>query len=292
MTRWTVEDLPSLDGRTMIITGAAGGLGLVTARELARAGARVVLAVRNVDKGAAAAASIAGRAEVRQLDVSDLASIRRFAAQWHDGVDVLINNAGIMDVPLRRTADGFETQMATNFLGPYALTNLLLPHLTDRVVFVSSQLHRQGKMYPDDINALHRTYRSGATYNDSKLAVVSYALELQRRLTASGSAVRSLVAHPGIADTTLASHAVSGRITHALRFLFNDVERGALPVVYAATQDVAGGSYVGPDGFAGMRGYPAVGTPSKAAVDPAAAERLWQAAAALTGTGLEVPGVR
>ena len=269
----------------MIVTGASGGLGLATSRELARVGARVVLAVRDMQKGRLA--GIVGRTEVRELDVSSLASVRRFADEWTGDIDVLINNAGIMDVPLRRTADGFESQMATNYFGPFALTNLLLPHITGRVVSVSSQLHRQGKAHLDDLNMQRRDYKSLAAHNDSELDIVLFAFDLQRRLSAAGSSVLSLVAHPGIASTNLAMHSTSGKITYALRFLFNDTERGALPILYAATQDVPGGSYVGPDGFAGFRGYPAVGKPSKPATDVATAKRLWVETAALTGTGTE-----
>jgi NAD(P)-dependent dehydrogenase (short-subunit alcohol dehydrogenase family) len=144
MTNWTAADLPDLTGRTIIVTGASGGIGRITARELARAGARVVLAVRDVAKGADAAASMSGRTEVRELDVSSLDSVHRFADAWQGDIDVLINNAGIMQVPFALTADGFESQAATNFFGPFALTNLLLPRITDRVVTVSSQLHRMG----------------------------------------------------------------------------------------------------------------------------------------------------
>lgn len=285
--KWTAADLPDLTGRTVIVTGGSGGLGLATSRELARVGARVVLAVRDTQKGATAAAGIAGRIEVRELDVSSLASVRRFASEWSGDIDVLINNAGIMDVPLRRTVDGFELQMATNYFGPFALTNLLLPQITGRVVSVSSQLHRQGKAHLDDLTMQRREYKPLAAYNDSKLDIILFAFELQRRLTGAGSSVRSLVAHPGIASTNLAMHSTSGKITYALRFLFNDTERGALPILFAATQDVPGGSYVGPDGFAGFRGFPTVGKAAKPATDTATAERLWAETAVLTGTGLE-----
>lgn len=292
MTGWTAADLPDMTGRTVVITGATSGIGRVTARELARVGARVVLAVRSAAKGRAVAEEFAGRTEVRELDVSDLGSIRRFAARWSEGIDVLVNNAGIMDVPLSRTADGFELQAATNFFGPFALTNLLLPHVTDRVVSVSSQLHRMGRTHlkdTDDLAARNRPYRSTAAYNDSKLNLVLFSAELQRRLTASGSPVRSLVAHPGIATTNLAGHTLAGKVTRALRFLFNDAEHGALPSLYAATQDIPGNAYVGPDRPGGLKGHPVVRTPAAAALDPAAAARLWALTALLTGTGADLP---
>ena len=275
-----------MTGRTVIVTGGSRGLGQVTARELARVGARVVLAVRNPEKAAPVAAAMSGQVEVRHLDVADLASIHRFVEGWSGDVDVLVNNAGIMNVPLARTVDGFESQMATNYFGPFALTNLLLPHITDRVVTVSSQLHRQGKVHLDDLAGTNRPYKAGQAYNDSKLAVVLFSTELQRRLSESGSRVRSVIAHPGIASTELATHSASGKLLHALRFLFNDVERGALPILFAATQDVPGNAYIGPDGLAGMRGYPAVGTPAAAGLNSDTARRLWNTTAELTGTGL------
>ncbi|MGW1564084.1 SDR family NAD(P)-dependent oxidoreductase [Streptomyces sp. NPDC002144] len=292
MTQWTAADLPDMTGRTVVVTGATSGIGLVTARELARVGARVVLAVRSVTKGEAVAGMFQGRTEVRELDVSDLASIRQFAAHWSGAIDVLINNAGIMDVPLSRTADGFELQMATNYFGPFALTNLLLPHISDRVVSVSSQLHRMGRTHLDDLADLsgqHRRYKATAAYNDSKLNLMLFSTELQRRLSASGSPVRSLIAHPGIAATNLASHSAAGKVTRVLGFLFNDAEHGALPSLYAATQDLPGNAYVGPSRPGGMKGYPKIGKPAAAALDPTTAARLWALTVQLTGTGADLP---
>jgi NAD(P)-dependent dehydrogenase (short-subunit alcohol dehydrogenase family) len=290
MATWTAADLPGMAGRTVVVTGASGGLGLITARELARVGARVVLAVRSPGKGAEAAAGISGHAEVRQLDLSSLASVRAFAESWTGDLDILINNAGIMQVPYRRTEDGFELQTATNYLGPFALTNLLLPHITGRVVTLSSQLHRLGHARLDDLSWDTRRYSALGAYCDSKLADLLFAFELQRRLAAAGSSVLSVAAHPGIATTNLAAHA--GGLTaliNRLRFLQNDAEHGALPTLYAASQDVPGGSYVGPDGIAGIRGYPRIGRPSRAARDAGTARRLWEVSAQLTGTGSALP---
>jgi NAD(P)-dependent dehydrogenase (short-subunit alcohol dehydrogenase family) len=277
MSTWTLSDLGDQSGRTLIVTGASSGLGLIVARELAAAGAHVVLAVRDVAKGREAAAGMTGRTEVRELDVSDLGSVRRFAAAWSGPVDVLVNNAGIMEVPLARTAGGFESQFATNYLGPFVLTGLLLPHITDRVVTVASQLHRMGKVHLHDLNSTARPYKASAAYNDSKLAAVLFSLELQRRLDAAGSPVRSMVAHPGIASTNLARHAASGKVTHALRFLFNDPATGALSILHAATQDVPGNSYIGPRGPGGMKGHPAPGKAASAGRDTDTAQRLWAA---------------
>ncbi|MDH6120858.1 NAD(P)-dependent dehydrogenase (short-subunit alcohol dehydrogenase family) [Kitasatospora sp. GAS204A] len=283
MSKWTAAELPDLSGRTVIVTGASSGIGLVTARELARVGARVVLAVRDVAKGEAASAGITGRTEVRRLDVSSLESVRAFATEWTGEVDVLVNNAGVMDVPLSRTADGLDLQTATNYFGPFALTNLLLPRITDRVVHVASQLHRMGHARPEDLNWERRPYKPMDAYSDSKLDLLLFSLELQRRLTEAGSPVRSMVAHPGIATTSLASRSAANRI-NKFRFFLNDPEHGALPTLFAATQDLPGNSYIGPDGPGGIKGHPKVGRPSRAARDTEAAGRLWAATALLTGT--------
>src|SRR5271166_4347775 len=181
MTDWTAADLPSFAGRTVIITGANSGLGAVTARELARTGAAVIMAVRTPSKGEAAARQIAGDIEVRQLDLQDLSSVRRFA-DWVEKVDILINNAGIMASPYAVTVDGFESQIGTNHLGHFALTNLLLPKLTDRVVTVSSMAHWPGRINFDDLNWKTRRYSPWLAYCQSKLANLLFTSELQRRL--------------------------------------------------------------------------------------------------------------
>jgi NAD(P)-dependent dehydrogenase (short-subunit alcohol dehydrogenase family) len=283
--KWTAARLPDQSGRTVVVTGASSGIGVVTARELARAGARVVLAVRDPAKGRRAAAGMPGQTEVRPLDLASLASVRAFAAGWTGPLDVLVNNAGIMAVPAGRTADGFELQIGTNHLGPFLLTSLLLPAITDRVVTVSSQLHRRARLDLDDLNREHRRYRANAAYSDSKLANLLFTEELQARLRAAGSAVRAVAAHPGIARTSLTAQAggTTAAFDRYLGWLFNDAERGALPTLYAATQDVPGGSYVGPGGLGHLRGYPEVQQPSRAALDPVAARRLWDLSARLTG---------
>jgi NAD(P)-dependent dehydrogenase (short-subunit alcohol dehydrogenase family) len=284
MPKWTAADLPPMAGRTVVITGAGSGIGLIAARELARAGAAVIVAARNEDKARHAVKELPGLLEVRRLDVSDLSSVRAFAAAWDGPLDVLVNNAGVMDIPAQRTADGFDRQTATNYLGPFVLTNLLLGHITDRVVSITSQLHRRARLDLGDIDWRRRKYNPMRAYNESKLEIVLFSLELQRRLEAAGSPVRSVLAHPGIATTTLAAHSPAGRI-NSLGFLLNDPERGALPTLFAASQDVPGNAYVGPDGPGSVRGYPVVRKPGKTGLDEMAARQLWDATAQLTGIG-------
>lgn len=284
---WSSAQLQSFDGRTVVVTGANSGLGLVTARELARVGAHVVLAVRDTARGEAAAATIDGDTEVRELDLADQASIHRFAEGWSGQLDVLVNNAGIMVPPKGTTKDGFETQFGTNHLGHFALTNLLLPHITDRVVTVASSAHHQGKIDLDDLNWETRSYERWAAYSQSKLANLLFMSELQRRLEAAGSTVRSLSAHPGYAATNLQSHAgnrlFNGVMAVGNRLLAQDDAAGAQPSLYAISQDLPGGSYVGPDGFMELRGKPTLVGRSKAARDTDMAGKLWTASEELTG---------
>jgi NAD(P)-dependent dehydrogenase (short-subunit alcohol dehydrogenase family) len=290
--RWTAAQLPDLSGQTVVVTGASSGIGAVTAGELSRAGAKVVLGVRDVAKGEAAAARMAGETDVRRLDLTDLASVREFAGGWAGHLDILINNAGIMMVPAGRTADGFELQIGTNHLGHFALTNLLLPQITGRIVTVTSDLHKIGKIKVDDLNWENRTYKPLGAYCQSKLANLLFTLELQRRLTSSGSLVRAVAAHPGVAETNLISHV--GGFQGAVSKLFlgpitQDGEHGALPTLYAATQDIPGGSYVGPDGLIHTKGYPEISKPSKLSRNADLARRLWDASASLTHTDFAVP---
>ena len=290
--RWTADKMPDMSGRVVVVTGASSGIGAITASELARAGARVVLAVRDVAKGEAAAAKMAGGTDVRQLDLTSLASVREFATGWTGNLDILINNAGIMMVPQGRTADGFELQIGTNHLGHFALTNLLLPHITDRVVTVSSDLHKIGRIEVGDLNWEHRKYRPLGAYNQSKLANLLFTAELQRRLTDSGSAVRAVAAHPGVAETNLINHVGGFRGTVnklLLRPITQDGQHGALPTLYAATQDIPGGSYVGPDGLIHTKGYPEVAKPSKSSRNADLAGSLWVTSAGLTRTDFPAP---
>jgi NAD(P)-dependent dehydrogenase (short-subunit alcohol dehydrogenase family) len=286
--KWTAADLPDQSGRTVLITGANSGIGLTAARALATHGARVVLAVRDEDRGRRAAETISGRTEVRRLDLADLASVRAFADGWEGGIDVLVNNAGIMGVPEARTKDGFEAQIGTNHLGHFALTGLLLQHVGDRVVTIASLNHRMGRIRLDDLNWERRRYRRWPAYGQSKLANLLFTLELQRRLAAAGSPLRAVAAHPGYTSTNLQSH-TGNAVQNALMAIGNRVigqsdEMGALPTLYAATtQDLPGGSYVGPDGRGELRGHPALVGRSAAASDPETAARLWELSEQLTG---------
>ncbi|HEV7191953.1 MAG TPA: oxidoreductase [Jatrophihabitantaceae bacterium] len=285
MTKRSPADIADQSGRTVVVTGANSGIGAATARQLAGAGASVVLACRNLAKGQAAAAAMTGAVEVRQLDLADLASVRAFA-EGIDAVDVLINNAGVMAVPQARTADGFEMQFGTNHLGHFALTGLLLPQITDRVVTLSSGAHRMGHIDVDDLNWTRRRYQAWGAYGQSKLANLMFALELQRRLSAHGSTVRSVAAHPGYAATELQSH--TGTSFDRLMAIGNRVvaqsaDMGAMPSLYAATvPDLPGGSYVGPGGLLELRGHPRVVGSTKAARDERVAARLWELSEQLT----------
>ena len=285
MSQWTAADLPSFAGRTVIVTGANSGLGEVTARELARVGAEVILAVRNTTKGNEAAEGMTGDIEVRKLDLQDLASVRAFA-DGVDGVDVLINNAGIMAVPYAQTVDGFESQIGTNHLGHFALTNLLLPKITERVVTVSSMMHLLGYISLKDLNWKSRPYSAWVAYGQSKLANLLFTKELQRRLDAAGSTVKAHAAHPGYSETNLQGHS-GRRVGDALMSIGNklatDADFGARQTLYAASQDLPGNSYIGPR--LAMRG--ATGpTPfrSSLARNPKTATALWELSEQLTDT--------
>lgn len=289
---WNATDIPDQSGRTAVVTGANSGLGIATADALARAGARVVLAVRNLERGEAAAETVKGArgsVEVRRLDLADLASVREFAASWQGDLDLLINNAGVMNVPEARTKDGFEMQFGTNHLGHFALTNLLLPHISDRVVTVASGAHKfpGARIHFDNLN-LKGEYSPIGAYAQSKLANLLFTLELQRRLALAGSPVRALAAHPGWAATNLQSGDASalrrGLMLVGNRLLAQDSKAGALPTLYAATQDLPGASYLGPDGFGEGRGAPTMVGRTRAASDPESAKRLWRASEELTGT--------
>lgn len=278
----------NLTGRTAIVTGANSGIGAAVATKLGELGARVVLAVRDVGKGRAA--GIPG--EVRALDLADLASVRAFAADWNGPIDLLVNNAGVSTQRLQRTADGFELQFGTNHLGPYALTNLLLPHVTGRVVTLASQAERMAKLDLDDLNWERTPYRGSRAYGASKLANLLFTAGLQRRLDTAGSPVKAMAAHPGFVTTGIYAESTGFLARAALRLFAQDPAAGAEPVLYAALADLPGNSFTGPEHLAHMRGGAELINRSKTAEDPAVADRLWDASRGLTGVDFPIPTPR
>ena len=286
MPTFSAADIPDMTSQTVIVTGANSGIGRAAARALAAAGAHVVLAVRALSKGQAAAAAMPGVTEVRELDLASLESVRAFASGWAGEIRLLINNAGVMVPPLTRTADGFELQFGTNHLGHFALTNLLLPHVTGRVVTVSSTAHRVGRIDFDDLNWQRKPYQAWRAYGQSKLANLLFTSELQRRLTAAGSIVLATAAHPGYAATNLQFHSQRRSLdlmsTVGNRLFAQDEDGGALPTLYAAVADIPGNSFAGPGGFMEQRGAPKLVGRSAAAQDGDVARRLWEVSEQLT----------
>ncbi len=297
---WTSERIDDQSGKVALVTGANSGLGLVASRELARAGARVVLACRDLEKGRAAADGIrsavtGAQLDVVPLDLASLASVREFASRFGGGerLDILINNAGVMTMPERRTADGFELQFATNHLGHFALTGLLMEFLLaapdPRVVTVTSAFHAFAKLDFDDLQ-MEREYGRWRAYARSKLANLLFAVELDRRVRAAGLPLRALAAHPGLASTNLQ---LAGRSFPPARWLIaattalfaQSAEMGALSILYAATHpELESGSYVGPKR---ARGYPKILRAAEQAYDAEAARRLWETSERLTGVHYE-----
>ena len=286
---WTA--VPAQHGRRFVVTGATSGIGLLTAKVLVHRGAEVVLAVRNPEKGAQAAAGMAGpgRAVVERLDVSDLSSVEAFADRVGD-VDVLVNNAGILGVAQGTSVDGVELHLATNHLGHHALALRMLPRIGDRVVVVSSNSHHHGDLDVTDLDWARRGYQPYAAYAASKLANMLFLLELQRRLTERGSSLRVTGAHPGTTATAITASSGRGWLSwvgswghHVVGM---PVWRGALPTLYAATMDVPGNSYVGPDGFKEFFGWPTLVGRSARASDPDLARACWDASVRLSGVDL------
>jgi NAD(P)-dependent dehydrogenase (short-subunit alcohol dehydrogenase family) len=299
MAGWTAADMTDLSGKVAVVTGANSGIGFIAARELAAHGAKVVLAVRDAEgKGAAAAARMSGDVEVRRLDLADLSSVRTFAQGFDGPLDLLVNNAGVMATPRRTTADGFELQFGTNHLGHFALTGLLLDRLRGgRVTTVSSGAHNIGWMRFDDLMG-ERRYQRWLAYGQSKLSNLLFAYELQRRADAAGFDLTSTAAHPGFAATNLQTagpllegskpREVFARATNAV-FAQSD-EMGALPTLYAATEDLPGGTYIGPDGFLEQRGHPKIVGSNGRSRDEESARRLWDVSEELTGVTFGLNG--
>jgi NAD(P)-dependent dehydrogenase (short-subunit alcohol dehydrogenase family) len=311
--RWTADDIPDQAGKIVVITGANSGLGFEATWALLRKGAHVVMACRDIDRGRQAAAQLAGdaadggpaaagRADVLQLDLADLASVRAFAETFgrqYPRLDILLNNAGVMAIPYRTTAQGFEMQFGTNHLGHFALTGLLLPAILAapkaRVVTVSSLRHRPGHIDFTDLQ-LHNHYTPYKAYDQAKLANLLFAYELQRRFTAHGARAISLAAHPGYSATNLqgVGPRMSGSALQAWamrlanRFVAQSAAMGALPELFAATAPgVQGGEYYGPDGYGEIRGYPRLAASNAESHDPEVARRLWDMSEILTDVKYE-----
>ncbi|MEJ7831782.1 MAG: oxidoreductase [Nocardioides sp.] len=280
------QQIPDQSGRTFVVTGANSGLGFETARALAGAGGHVVLAVRDTGSGEQAAQRIDGSVEVRELDLADLASVRAFADAYTEPVHALVNNAGIMMVAEGRTADGFERQIGTNHLGHFALTNLLLPQVSGRVVTVSSGLHSGPQVDLDNLD--DGDYKPTRAYQQSKLANLLFTSELQRRLTGAGSPVLAMAAHPGYSATNLQTHHANPLMNKLMwvgnKIVATSAEFGARPTVHATVADLPGDSFVGPTKLGGMRGAPGPGPRSREAQDTAAAASLWAISEERTGT--------
>lgn len=292
---WSPSRLGNLSGKRIIVTGATNGVGLATARALAGAGAHVILAVRNLDLGAQRAAEMGGDTEVVKLDLADQASVRAFPTLFEGDVDILINNAGLVAQTRSDTVDGFEITLGTNFLGPFALTNLLFDRVRSQIINVGSDAHKRATFAFDDPHLRSRTWSSFPAYARSKLAVMLWGLELDRRLRTAGSPVVAQLTHPGwvasnltnVSDTRVmaAVHTVAQSLANRIG---NDIDAGAAPTLYCITEPIPPGSYVGIDGRFGFKGGPALSGRTANACDYEAAARLWEIAEKETGTTLSV----
>lgn len=306
---WTADDIPALGGKTVVVTGGNSGIGFEAARQMARKGAHVILACRDTGRAADALEQIrtlhpSASVEAMQLDLASLESVHRFARDFAAKsvpLDVLCNNAGVMAIPRRTTAEGFEMQIGTNHLGHFALTGLLLEPLlaapAARVVNVSSTAHKPGRIDFDDLQG-ERSYRKWMAYAQSKLANLLFTYELQRRLEASGARAISVACHPGYSATNLQAVGpqMSGsRIAARLmdlgnRFFSQPAAMGALPTLYAATSpDARGGDYIGPDGFMENYGHPRKTSSTARSHDRAVASRLWEVSEQLTSVRYPLP---
>lgn len=288
--RWSATDIPDQTGRTFVVTGANGGIGLATTAALTARGARVVMACRNEEKAQEARATLpAGdreRAQVRLLDMADLDSVDAFVAATAAAgtpVDVLINNAGVMNIPHARTAQGHEMQFGVNVLAHHALTLGLEPMLTDRVVWLGSLAHLRGRLDTDDLDMDVRGYRPMAAYANSKLACIMLGCEWQRHFERAGSGLRSVAAHPGYTATDLirqSGNPLADRffeLGNSITWAGLTPEMGALSVLYAATvPGLAGGEFVGPDRLGGLRGHPKPARSGRRSHDRTTAAALWR----------------
>jgi NAD(P)-dependent dehydrogenase (short-subunit alcohol dehydrogenase family) len=294
-SEWSPSRLGNLSGKRVIVTGATNGVGLATARALAGAGAHVILAVRNLDLGAQRAVEMGGDTEVVKLDLADQASVRAFPDLFEGDADILINNAGLVAQNRSDTVDGFEITIGTNFLGPFALTNLLFGRVRSQIINVGSDAHKRATLAFDDPHLRSRGWSSFPAYARSKLAVMLWGLELDRRLRAAGSPVVAQLTHPGwvasnltnVSDTRVMSavHTVAQSFANRIG---NDIDAGAAPTLYCITEPIPPGSYVGIDGRFGFKGGPTLSGRTPNACDYDAARQLWEFAERETGTTLPV----
>ena len=296
---WSARDLPNLDGQHFLITGATSGIGKEAARELVRAGAKVTIAGRNVEKIERVRKELASeRVASIVLDLADLTSVRKAAREVSEEIDVLILNAGVMAVPFTKTADDFELQMGTNHLGHFAFAGLLADRLKSRVVSIASQAHRMGSFGDGSIETIRdiclgrNKYQPWGAYGASKLANLLFTFELQRRATMNSYSFNAFAAHPGYSNTNLQSvspqmrgNVVEERVTALMNSVIaQSASRGALPTLCAATfPNLYGASYIGPDGLLEMRGYPKATRARAIAYDQSLARNLWSVSEELTG---------
>ena len=293
--QWTPARLGDLSGKRIIVTGATNGVGLGTARALTRAGAHVIMAVRNTDLGAQRAKEIGGSTSVAKVDLADLSSVQAFADALDGDVDILINNAGMLTQTREETVDGFEKTIGTNLLGPFALTNLMFGRVRSQIINVGSQTHRGGTLRLDDMHLRSNKWTMMGAYSRSKLAVMLWGLELDRRLRAANSPVVTQLTHPGWVASNL-SHisdrpfmsAVDGVVRRVANVFGNDIDAGAATTLYCISEPIPPGSYVGIDGRWGLKGGPVMIGRSTVACDYEAAARVFQFAEKETGTALPV----
>ncbi|MEH3154866.1 MAG: SDR family NAD(P)-dependent oxidoreductase [Gordonia paraffinivorans] len=287
---WSPDRLGDRSGQRVIVTGATNGVGFATARALARAGAHVILAVRDTERGEQRAREIGGSTEVSHLDLADLSTVRAFAERLTDPVDILVNNAGVVLVSRRDTVDGFEATIGTNFLGPFALTNLIADRVTDAVVIVGSDAHRMTSLRLDDLD-LRSGWNAQRAYAQSKLADMLWGLELDRRYREAGSSVSVTLTHPGWVRSNLSSvgDGPIATIGHAVvstvgRVFANDIDAGAAPTLFALTEPLPSGSFVGVEGRFGLKGAPALSGRTAEASNHELASALWDIAERRTNT--------
>lgn len=294
-SQWSPTRLGNLTGKRIIVTGATNGVGFATARALAGAGAHVILAVRNLELGAQRAAEIGGDTAVLKLDLADQSSVRAFPDLLDGDVDILINNAGAVAQRRSETVDGFEMTLGTNFLGPFALTNLIFDRVRSQIINVGSDAHKSAKLRLDDLHLRTTKFSPMPAYARSKLAVMLWGLELDRRLRAAGSPITTQLTHPGWVASNLSNvsdkavmSAFHSVVQAAATALANDIDAGAAPTLYCITEPIPPGSYVGIDGFRGLRGGPTLAGRTPNACDYSDAAALWAFAEKETGTSLSV----